>query len=189
MLIFPLAVGAGVALGYLLEGRLRALGQLRFRASASLGVALAIQVMLPFVPGGWHSRLVLVSYALIGCWFLSNIRQRPFALRCGLCAVAAGWFLNLLPIAVNGAMPVSTDAFRDISLDREAESGLSIRKHVLAHPHTRLARLGDVIPVVPLRSVVSVGDLVMGAGLTVTVASAMVGRGQEAVNRPRTAPR
>ena len=178
MLIVPLAVGAGVTLGYLFEGRLRALGHLRFRAFALLAVALAMQVTLPLVPRGWQSRLVLLSYSLIGCWFLSNIPRRAFAVRCGLLAVAAGWFLNLLPITVNGAMPVSSGAFREISLDREAESGLGMRKHVLAGRDTRLAWLGDVIPVVPLRSVVSIGDLVMGAGLASTVASAMAGRGR-----------
>ena len=182
MLIFPLAVVAGVALGYLLEGRLRALGQLRFRAFALLGMAFGIQVALPFAPGGWSSRLVLVSYSLIGWWFVVNIRQQPFALRCGLLVVAAGWFLNLLPITVNGAMPVSIGAFREVSLDRGAQSPLSIRKHVLADRDTRLAWLGDVIPVVPLRSVVSVGDLLMGAGLAITVASAMAGRGSNAVD-------
>ncbi len=182
MLIYPLAVGAGVMLGYLLRGRLRGLGQLRFRGFAWLAVALGIQVALPFAPPGWRGRLTLLSYASTGAWFVLNTGRRPVALRCGLLAIAAGWSLNLVPIALNGAMPVSTGAIRELSPDRGPGLGVDIRKHVVADRGTRLACLGDVIPVVPLRSVVSVGDLFMGAGLAITVASAMGGRGRQRVD-------
>ena len=140
-----------------------------------VAAALAIQAGLPFAPAGWRGHLVLLSYSLIGGWFLLNTRQRPVALRCGLLVVAAGWSLNLLPIALNGAMPVSMAAIGDVSPHRAPDLRIDIRKHEVAHRGTRLPLLGDVIPVAPLGSVVSVGDLVMGAGLAITVASAMAG--------------
>jgi Family of unknown function (DUF5317) len=182
MLILPLAVGAGVVLGYLLAGRLRRFGRLRFRAFACLALALGIQVALPVAPAGWKVRLLLLSYSLTGCWLLLNARQRPLALRCGLLVITAGWFLNLLPIALNGAMPVSTDAVRRVSHHWGAGWRIDVRKHMVADRGTRLAWLGDVVPVVPLRSVVSVGDFLMGAGLVITVASAMAAR--EGVDEP-----
>ena len=184
MLIFPLAVAAGVVLGYLRRGRLRGLGELRFRGFAWVAVALGMQVALPFAPPGWRGRLILLSYCFTGAWFVLNTGQRPVALRCGLLAIAAGWSLNLVPIALNGAMPVSTGAIRELSPDRGAQLRVDIRKHVVAHRGTRLACLGDVIPVVPLRSVVSVGDLFIGMGLAITVASAMAGRGRPRVDGP-----
>lgn len=175
MFILPLATGAGVVLGYALEGRLRGLGQLRLRGFGWLAVALAIQLALPFAPPRGRVRLLLLSYALAGAWFLLNARQRRTGVRCGLLVIAAGWLLNLVPIALNGAMPVSMDAVEQISARRGGHPVVEIRKHAIADRETRLAWLGDVVPVVPFRSVVSVGDLLMGAGLATTVAAAMRG--------------
>jgi hypothetical protein len=184
VLIFPLAVGAGVVLGYLREGSLRGLGQLRFRGFAWLAAALGIQVALPLAPTGWRGPLTLLSYSLIGAWFLSNTGQRPVALRCGLLLIVAGWSLNLVPIALNGAMPVSFAAIREVPASGGVGPGVDIRKHEVAGRGTRLPWLGDVLPVAPLRSVVSAGDLVMGAGLAITVAAAMAGRGERAPTAP-----
>lgn len=189
MLLFPLAVGAGVLLGYLLQGRLRGLGQLRFQGFALVAAAAGVQVALPFAPPGWRAQLILVSYSLTGAWFLVNARQRPVGVRCGVLALAAGWALNLLPIALNGAMPVSSQAIGEISGDRGGLPHVDIRKHMVAGQSTRLARLGDVIPVVPLRSVVSVGDLLMAGGFAITVASAMAGGARQSVGAGLTARR
>jgi hypothetical protein len=178
MLLFPLAVTAGVVLGYRLEGRLRRLGQLRFRGFAWLAAAMGVQVGLPLAPLGWRGKLTVLSYSLIAGWLLLNTRKRPVTVRCGFAAICAGWALNLLPIALNGAMPVSVGAVGEAFSDRGAGLGIDIRKHEFADRDTKLLWLGDVIPVAPLRSVVSVGDLVMGAGLAITVAAAMAGQGR-----------
>src|SRR5215210_171015 len=161
MFIFPLAVGTGVVLGYLLQGRLRGLGQLRFRGFAWLAAALGLQLALPLAPPGWRVRSTLLSYSLIGAWFLLNSRRRPVAVRCGLVVLTAGWLLNLLPIALNGAMPVSIGAIKEVSTHGGGGVRVDIRKHVVAGGGTRLAWMGDVIPVAPLGSVVSLGDLLM----------------------------
>lgn len=71
-----------------------------------------------------------------------------------------GLALNMVVIAANGAMPVSQHALRQIPLPEVPASDL---RHAAAQPDTHLSFLGDVIPVG--ERVVSVGDLVMLAGL------------------------
>ena len=172
MLLLPFSIGAGLALGCLRKGRLGALGRLRFRASAVIAVALAAQLALPLLPDGARSGVVLASYGAAGAWLLLNAPGRPAALRCGLLLVAAGWFLNLLPIAANGTMPVSASA-RQESHRWGNRWQANLAKHEIVSDRARLGWLGDVIPARPLHSVMSVGDLVIAVGIATVVAGAM----------------
>jgi hypothetical protein len=84
--------------------------------------------------------------------------------------MAAGGALNLLAISANGGvMPASAWAIARSGL--EARDGFE-NSAVLADP--RLLALGDVIPVPagPLANVLSVGDLVIFAGLALLLARA-----------------
>jgi hypothetical protein len=49
-------------------------------------------------------------------------------------------------------------------------------KHVPATAETEVAWLGDVIPVAPARSVISVGDVFLLGGVGAVVAAALRGR-------------
>lgn len=171
MLIFPLAVSGGVAAGYLRGGRLHRLGSLHLRAPGLLLAALLGQLALGLVPGGLRFVVVAGTYALAGAWLLVNLAGRSTALRAAIGILALGWGLNLAAIAANDGMPVSADALRrvGITVAGDVNAG-NIGKHVVAVAGTPLSVLGDVIPVRPLRAVVSVGDVVMllGVGLTIT---------------------
>lgn len=96
------------------------------------------------------SQLVVVTRALAN-W------QLP-----GLILVGIGLALNAAVMAANGAMPVDPEAIAALGRD----SGDLVRgKHVLMDDDTRLPWLADIWPVPPLRSIISVGDVVLAAGL------------------------
>jgi hypothetical protein len=82
----------------------------------------------------------------------------------GTSMAAFGLLLNVFVIGANGAMPVSARAVELAGLDPAEldEPGL---KHERLTDGTRFGWLGDVIPVPRVGFVVSVGDLVLAAGM------------------------
>jgi uncharacterized protein DUF5317 len=78
----------------------------------------------------------------------------------GMVLAALGLALNLLVISANGAMPVATGA---IGISPQVQdSGF---KHEWLNESTNLPWLADIIPVRPIRSVLSVGDVLLAAGI------------------------
>lgn len=121
---------------------------------AALNVAAARQWLPDAEWSGWS--LLLLSQLLIVGFLIAN-RSLP-----GTWLVAAGLTLNAVVIAANGAMPVDPAAIQAIGMEgAEVAPG----KHTMMTASTRLPWLADVIPVRPLRSIVSVGDLVLAVGL------------------------
>jgi hypothetical protein len=79
--------------------------------------------------------------------------------------------LNIAVILPNGGMPVRTAAVVDAGIvesEEVARIDVGSRRH-LERDDDVLVPLGDVIPLAPLREVVSVGDLVLAAGLGTVV--------------------
>lgn len=143
-------------------GQLRRLGNLRLRWIWLGPLAVAIQtVLVTLAPEGSHvvhAGLHVATYLLVAIFLWGN-RHLPGAL-----IIATGAFLNGLAITVNGGvMPTAATAQRLAGL---ASSGGFHNSAVLAHPH--LLWLGDIIPVPwPLPNVLSVGDIIIYAGLLV----------------------
>jgi hypothetical protein len=106
--------------------------------------------------GGTTYGLLLASQLLVIVWVLA-IWQLP-----GLVLVAIGLLMNATVMAANGAMPVDPDAIA--ALGRDADD-LVRGKHVVMDEDTRLPWLADIWPVPPLRSIISIGDVVLAAGL------------------------
>jgi hypothetical protein len=167
------ALGAGVAVGLALGGKIRNLADVHFRWPWLALLGLALQ-WLP-VPSGWaHAAgwavvLLIASYVLLLVFVGANIR-RP-----GMAVVAVGLLLNGLVIAANGGMPVTAAAVRAASgstplaveiRQLEQEGGA---KHRLARPDDSLLWLADRFGVgPPIGGVFSIGDffwLVGGAWL------------------------
>jgi hypothetical protein len=128
--------------------------------------ALALQVLVISVwPTMPHSLAVvghLASYLMLGAVVWAN-RSVP-----GMLVIAAGAGANALAIAINGGtLPASAWALRHSGVDPGAgfhNSG------TVAHPH--LAWLGDVMVTptwLPLRNMLSIGDLVLLAGAIILV--------------------
>ena len=173
MLLFPLALAGGVALGYLAGGKIEALGRLRIKAPAALLPALALQLVLGWVDPPLRGVFVDASYAIVGVWLVVNLRGRRGLFRLGVAVLALGWVSNLAVIVVNDGMPVSLAAARRAGVSRpsEALNARSIAKHVPADSSTRLRWLGDTIVV--HRTIISIGDVFLCAGAFVAVAAAM----------------
>jgi hypothetical protein len=179
MLILPLAVAVGLLAGWVMGGSWRALSELRFQHPSLVLGAIAAQAALE-VPGirDWPSGLrfaiVVVTYLVVGWWVFENARASSGGERSGLGLVGVGWTLNLLAIIPNGGMPVSESALESAGIAPSTSVTVGhLSKHVPVNHGTVLRALGDVIPLSWLRSVISIGDIVMAVGIGLLVAAAM----------------
>lgn len=159
-----------LAIGWARGGSLDRLGGLPLRSRRLVVAALLLQLTGTLVGGPVYPVALAVS-ALLVAWFL--LRNRGIR---GTGLVALGLVANALVVGVNGAMPVSAEA--------AGRAGVGIAdllvgddgRHELAGPGTRLRLLGDEIPVPlpPRPEVVSIGDVLVAAGLGQLVTLGMV---------------
>jgi hypothetical protein len=182
-MIFLYAVALGILLGYALRGRLSGLLSLELRGLWLVLAALLIQLLIfplftpqPIVPYGtalFHG----ISYGLVFLWLVLNLRIRA------LFAVGGGALLNLVVVLVNGGfIPASAHALRQAGLDSVAEviaRGETYGNVVGMSASTRLNFLGDWIPLppwLPFSTAMSVGDVLIMAGLVWLLARGMRAR-------------
>jgi hypothetical protein len=177
MALFALAGLGGAAVGLVRGGRARRLLALRLRCGPLVWACLAAQVLLGATGDGPHPVVrdvaLVASYAGVGLWLALNIRGHRDGVRAGFAIVLAGWVLNVVPMALNDGMPVSTAAQQAIDAEDQEVGEGSLWKHVPATRATRAAWLGDVIPVAPVHAVISVGDVSLLAGVAAVVAAAL----------------
>lgn len=159
-------VAAG--LGLLRGGSLVSLIETRFGFGWLVFVALGIQLYFVAAPPAWLTRASALAIFLTTqtavLAFVAFNRRLP-----GIWLVGLGLFANMVVIAANQAMPVSQTAARIagaefITDDRHVEHGLHLRNEVMTEDSV-LPWAADVIPVPVLHFVVSLGDLVIAAGL------------------------
>lgn len=166
-----------VIVGYLLGGRLRGFERLRlwWWPLGILGLAMQL-APIPDLPGdlaGFLSvGLLIGSYVLLLAFAARNILIAGFPL------ILLGLAMNFTVITANGGMPVSRQALIE-SGQTDAVETLEkgeATKHHLKGPDDLLVFLADVIAVGrPIRQVVSVGDLVIYAGVSSVVVTVMRG--------------
>lgn len=179
MIVVLVVVIGAVLVGRFRGGSINSLSGLTMPGWPLVFVALAAQAAGSFAeplglpsPRAWYVAGMAVSAALIVVFVARNRELRGMAL------IASGFLFNAIVIASNGAMPVSERA--------AARAGLVVRaadddaKHEVLDDGTRLRWLADVIPV-PLpgdlgSNVLSVGDVVLAAGIGVLVTNAMLRR-------------
>lgn len=158
-----------VLVGRVCGGSLERLGALDLRQRRLVVAALAVQALGTIVGGPFHAVGLAGSAALVTVFLVANRGVRGTGL------VALGLGANALVVALNGAMPVSPEAAvrAGVALEPELDT-----RHVVADDSTRLALLGDVVPVhLPLRpEVVSPGDVLVASGLAQLVVVGMVVR-------------
>ncbi len=149
------------AVGLLRGGSLKRLEELGLKAFPLVWAAIILRVAAGALsqrgvaPASW---LQVAAYVLLIYMVLANHRQP------GMKTFGFGSFLNFLVITANGGkMPVSAAAI--------ARAGLSAQPsgtHTLLAEGTLLPFLADIIPVplyLPLRSVVSIGDIFIVLGI------------------------
>ena len=166
-----------VCLGYLFGGRLDRLEALRPRWWGLVILGLGIQ-FIPLPNGATGTDLVIrtavlaLSYSLLLTFALVNVRMP------GMFLVVIGLACNMTVIVANGGMPASAQALIDSCQEDVVayvrEQGAD--KHHLLTDDDQLTFLADVIAVPqPIGQAVSVGDILVYAGLTWLIVATMRG--------------
>ena len=164
------AIPIGIAVGYLLGGRLEQLSHLRFRWAPIAMLGLAVQVALFSDPlaevvGTAGPPIYVASTAAVLVAVLRNLDIR------GLAIVALGAGSNLAAIIANGgSMPADPAALASIG---GIEPGYS-NSTVASDP--ALGALTDIFVLpgwVPFNNVFSIGDLLIAVGIAATIVVAM----------------
>jgi hypothetical protein len=181
---------AGILLGLLSGGRLGALGELRIRRVELVYAAILLQVVafpsgfFPWTTPESIARVLwLISFALLIGFAAVNRTVRGVAL------VFAGLACNLAAVVANGGlMPASPHAIRAAGLTYR------LKNNSISTVDPHLAWLTDrwAVPEwIPWGNVFSVGDVLIAAGIVVTIVLAMHGRARSArpqeLNAPATA--
>ena len=183
-MLFLLAAGVGVLLGYAFGGRVSRLASLRLRGLWLVLAGLILQLLIfpvvdarPLLPYA-TAPLHVLSYALVFAFLVLNLRLGP------LVAVGAGAVLNLAAIAVNGGrMPASATALERAGLGEIAEQLASAGTYgnvLLMSEASRLNALGDWLyfpASVPFATAFSIGDLLVMVGIAWLIARGMRGDG------------
>jgi hypothetical protein len=162
MMIALLLGTASVALGLARGGSLETLASTPLRWVGLLFGGLGLQVAAAVWSPPWLTRpwalLVIVLSNLAILLFIAANRRLP-----GMLLADLGVALNLLVIVVNGAMPVSAIAARQAGIET-APSSVAL-KHERMTDTTALPWLGDVVPLPVVGEVLSIGDLLLAAGI------------------------
>lgn len=169
------AVPIGVALGYLVGGRLDRLGTMRFEWAWLAIVGLIVQVLL-FSPlltavadAEVGAAVYVVSTAAVLVAVLRNISVP------GMPLVWLGAASNLAAVIANGGIMPTTDAAL-ATAGLEPVTGLS-NSAVVANP--ALAPLTDIFALpawFPLANVFSIGDVLIGVGIVIVIVFGMRNR-------------
>jgi hypothetical protein len=169
--IILVAIPIGILVGLLLRGSVANLSGFRFRWAWVAVAGLLIQVALfteagDRVAGSAGPAVYVVSTAAVFLAVLRNIRLP------GMAVVAVGSISNLAAIVANGgSMPADPGALAAAGLDGAGSHTNSV---VVEHP--ALQPLTDIFAVpagIPLANVYSVGDVLIGVGIVILIATLM----------------
>ena len=160
ILVLLLAVVAAVY-GLVRGGSLESLARTDFRFVWVLFAGLFVQVAFDLWDPDWLSEtgdlVVLLTTHVAVAAFLALNRHLP-----GMWLAAGGLLLNVLVIGVNGGMPVSLEAAEVAGISDFSAWGI---KHEPLTDDTLLPWIADVIPVPGFKKLISIGDVVLAAGI------------------------
>ncbi|WP_417898843.1 DUF5317 domain-containing protein [Bacillus haimaensis] len=142
-----------------------------------LMIQIAVYILQNKVPAlGLYSNTIFILVYIVGLYFLWLNRHHP-----GFFIIFIGVLLNFLVMAFNGGrMPVSLEASSvlDPSFIEALKTGL-YGKHAAITESTRLAFLGDIIPLsapYPREQIISIGDVIMNIGVFFFIQYLMLGK-------------
>lgn len=171
VLVIATVLGA-IAIGYARGGRLSNLGQVDLHHGWLVMVSVVLQAALTVLSArtdlsaGQSTPLLLASHGALLVFVVLN-RMLP-----GMFLVFLGFAMNAVVITVNGAMPVSPEALAAVS--DGAATAIAPGKHRLLQDGDLLTPLADIFAMPMLRTVVSVGDMVLAAGVGILVVNLML---------------
>lgn len=165
MLWLAIVLFLSLTIAILRGGRLTNLGDIELKAWWLLIIAFGLQAAT-LLPVDWSDSvalaMVLVSFALLMVLVILNRSQT------GMWLAGLGVLMNFTVIALNGGMPVMSEA-------AEVASGFALSvpdltesyKHVVLDESSRLTFFADVIPlrVGSFGQVISLGDVFLAVGL------------------------
>ncbi|MDX6552638.1 MAG: hypothetical protein QOH74_1126 [Gaiellales bacterium] len=175
MFLFP-SVFIGLAIGLLLGGRIGRLAEVRLRAPWLFYVAIGMQIVaFPSLVLPWSISEQLATALSIGSYFcLSAVLFLNIRLR-GLAIAGLGMLMNLAAILANGGhMPALPEAMRGAGLTFDG-----VHNNSVASSDPNLGWFVDRFAApswLPMGNVYSVGDVLIGVGIALTVAAAMGAR-------------
>jgi uncharacterized protein DUF5317 len=170
-----IAVAVGLLVGFARGGSLRTLGDAKLAAVWVVFAGVILQLASTAADRAdmrWLGLgLVLASFACVFTFAAINFRLP------GMTLIAIGALCNFVVISANAGMPVSVAALERAGLGNPfVEGGAALKgAHHALHPGTHLRFLADVIPITVTANVVSVGDIIIWAGLLLLVQQLMVG--------------
>jgi len=160
---------AGLAFGIIRGGRLANLMRIRVHAPLLAVVAIGSGMALDH----WSVSLPrLVAFAGIVAGLTLAWRNIHLA---GMMIVGIGITANLLPVVLNGAVTVRSDALTEAQIIQPSELPLATLSgsREFADGSTLLPDLGDTIPLRVTNQVLSYGDLILLVGMADVIANGM----------------
>jgi hypothetical protein len=166
------AILAGLAFGGFRRGRLRALARTRVRRPEFLAIALGCILFVDATGAGPSGSIALVGLMGGLAFAVTNVHLA------GMAVIAVGIMANLLPVGLNGAMPVRGEALVEAEMVTadELERVTLPGAREFQTDATILPALGDTYPVRFTGQAVSLGDIIMMVGLADVVANLMLQR-------------
>lgn len=174
-----------IIVGVLRKGSLKGLANIPFKGIEGIFISFFIRYLsLPLkgkaleIAVRYNIAIVAVSYLILLYVLIINHKIKPLRL------VALGVLLNAAVIAANaGKMPVSVPLAKAVGLDDLIPllTDPEYLYHTAVTGATKLSYLGDVFPLpppYPKPRVFSIGDLLMGTGMFLTVQNAMLPKKQ-----------
>lgn len=172
-MVAALAVLIGALSGFAAGGRVRNLlrTDVRFLGFAPLWAIFGLGAHM--MNNDLAFAFLLLSLCSALAFVFGNARRIP-----GLWLVGLGLALNLLVTANNHGMPYDPSALEAAGIIPPTLNATPVST-AITHPqgpNDQLVILGDVIPVAPLRTVVSFGDVFIAFGLAVVTMHGLTGR-------------
>lgn len=178
MLLVVITVAAAVVVGRLRGGRVRHLSTASLHGgilAVTAALAQFLHTLAPHPLGAVVLTGVSQTALLVFLWCNRYVA--------GVLLAAVGSSLNTAVIIANGAMPVSREAI--IAVSRHPQELVGGRHRLLTEGDA-LAWAADVIALPLLRTVVSVGDVVLAAGIALLVTHLMQAPSAGRVSRAAT---
>jgi hypothetical protein len=164
------ALPIGLLLGFALGGRASGLANIKFRWGMLAVAGFAVQIILFSGPvseriGDAGPVVYVASTALVLVAVLANLRLPGMAL------VAIGAASNLAAILANGGYMPASHSAAVVGSD-----GIVVYSNTRVFGSPALEPLTDVIVLpawLPFTNIASIGDLLIGAGIAIVIASSM----------------